>query len=386
MLPTIWMRRLRLVTGLVLMAFVTSHLGLLAMGIASLHQIDVWYPYFMEPWEGRVGETLLCFSAFVHLVLGLQSIAARRTLAMSRTDAVQLFLALLVPPLLIGHVLTLRITGELTSGFEAGYEFILSVYWSFAPLYAIQQLLALIVIWAHAAIGFYGFMVLRPIWKRIGGLVTPVLFAVPILSLLGFAQGGKETVDRLAADPAFRQGIEASWQRVGEVADRLMRIETIFLSIYFAAAGLAIGFFLFRFLLRSRATVHVAYDGGAVATGPKGLSILELSRTNDIPHASVCSGRGRCGTCRVEIVAGAERLSPAVAIETRTLAMVRAGPGVRLACQALVLGEGVSVVRVLPPFADASAAREPQEWVTEPAPVVAAPAGLDTETVPEAAS
>jgi len=377
MLPTIWVRRLRLVTGFVLMAFVTSHLGLLAMGLASLHQIDAWYPYMMEPWEGRVGETLLGFSALVHLVLGLQSIAARRTLAMSRTDAVQLVLALLVPPLIIGHVLTLRITSELIAGFEPSYEFILSVYWSFAPLYAIQQLLALIVIWAHAAIGFYGFMVLRPIWKRIGGLVTPILFAVPILSLLGFAQGGKEVVDRLAVDPGFRQGIEGHWQRVNQVADRLMGIETVFLSIYFAIAGLAIGFFLLRYLIRRRATVHVSYDGGAVATGAKGLSILELSRTNDIPHASVCSGRGRCGTCRVEVIAGAERLSPAHAIETRTLAMVHSGPNVRLACQALVLGEGVSVARVLPPFADASAAREPEEWVTEP------PA---SEPLPETAS
>lgn len=380
----IWLRRLRLVTGLVLMAFVTSHLSLLAVGIASLDKIDAWYPYLMEPWEGRTGEILLGFSALVHLVLGLQSIAARRSLAMSRTDAVQLGLALLVPPLLLGHVLTLRITGELIAGFEPSYEFILSVYWSFAPLYAIQQLLALIVIWAHAAIGFYGFMVLRPVWKRIGGLVTPLLFAVPILSLLGFAQGGKEVVDRLAADPAFRQGIAGHWQRVNDVADRLMRIETIFLSVYFATAGLAIGFFLFRFVLRRRALVHIAYDGGAVATGPKGLSILELSRLNDIPHASVCSGRGRCGTCRVEVIAGAERLSPRGEIENRTLAMVRAGGEVRLACQALVLGEGVSVLRVLPPFADASAAREPEEWVPDPAPAaVSAP----TEgSVPEGVS
>jgi len=35
----------------------------------------------------------------------------------------------------------------------------------------------------------------------------------------------------------------------------------------------------------------------------------------------------------------------------------------RLACQARVTGSGVVATRVLPPYADASAARLPQEWV-----------------------
>ena len=45
--------------------------------------------------------------------------------------------------------------------------------------------------------------------------------------------------------------------------------------------------------------------GGATAQGRWGLSILEFSRLNDVPHANVCSGRGRCGTCRVHVDAGA---------------------------------------------------------------------------------
>jgi adenylate cyclase len=109
--------------------------------------------------------------------------------------------------------------------------------------------------------------------------------------------------------------------------------------------------------------VTVAYDAGLSAHGRRGLSILELSRLNDVPHAHVCSGRGRCGTCRVRIESGAESLLPMNEAERGTLARVGAGAAERLACQARVLGPGVVATRVLPAYADASAARMPQEWV-----------------------
>jgi adenylate cyclase len=118
-------------------------------------------------------------------------------------------------------------------------------------------------------------------------------------------------------------------------------------------------------LLRHRfERVTIGYDGGASAQGRRGLSILELSRLNDIPHAHVCSGRGRCGTCRVRVDAGAESLSPQSGFELATLARVGAGAAERLACQARVTGPGVVVKRMLAPYADASAARLPHEWET----------------------
>ena len=108
---------------------------------------------------------------------------------------------------------------------------------------------------------------------------------------------------------------------------------------------------------------HERHDQCIRLQGRHGLSILELSRLNDVPHAHVCSGRGRCGTCRVRVDSGAQSLSPKDEVESSTLARVGAGDADRLACQARVLGDGVSVTRQLPAYADASAARLPQEWV-----------------------
>src|SRR5262249_45273599 len=123
-----------------------------------------------------------------------------------------------------------------------------------------------------------------------------------------------------------------------------------------------------------RKPVTITYDRGMSAQGRRGLSILDLSRTNDVPHAHVCSGRGRCGTCRVHIDAGAQSLSPLNDIERATLAHVRAGDGVRLACQARVLGAGVVVTRLLPAYADVTDARAPQEWVAASSAEVGDPA------------
>ena len=80
-----------------------------------------------------------------------------------------------------------------------------------------------------------------------------------------------------------------------------------------------------------------------------GLNLLELSTINDIPHASLCRGRGRCGTCRVRIHRSESELDPPNDIERETLARTGSGKDVRLACQ-LKPGPGVIVIeRLLTP-------------------------------------
>jgi len=191
-----------------------------------------------------------------------------------------------------------------------------------------------------------------------------VLFAVPILALIGFAESGREVLEKLANDPAWRAHITANLDRVVAVTNLLDVFQKALLLVYGALVLMAFGVFGSRFLRDRFARVAVAYDAGLSAQGRRGLSILELSRLGDVPHAHVCSGRGRCGTCRVRVEAGAQSLSPKGDIERATLARVRAGDADRLACQARVLGSGVAVTRLLPAYADASAARTPEEWVT----------------------
>ena len=360
-------RSVRLVTGLVLMAFVASHLCNLILGVHSLAAMEAARPYLMGPWRSAPGIALLAGAALIHIALGAYAIAARRSLAMSRTDVIQLILGLATPPLLLNHAVVMHMAGEVSPGFDATFGQMLAVYWSFSPHYAFQQVCVVMVVWMHAAVGLYSWLVLKPLWRRIGGLVLPVLFAIPILALLGFAEAGKEVLAKLAGDPAWRAYIVENLNKVVKVTRQLDAMQAYILLGYAAVMLAAFGIFAWRVLRDRLARVALSYDDGLRAQGRAGLSVLEFSRLNGVPHAHVCSGRGRCGTCRVRVESGAERLSPVSEAERITLERIGAGAGERLACQARVLGAGVEVTRLLPAYADASAARAPQEWTAEKA-------------------
>ena len=356
-------RNIRLLSGLVLMAFVISHLLNLSLGLHSLATMEAWRSKLLAPWRSMPGALLLTLAAAVHALLGLYAMSARRSFAMSRTDVVQLLLGLLTPPMLISHVFATYVANELGPSFDSSYGQMLAVYWRFSPAYAFQQLFVVVIVWVHGALGLYSWLVLQPFWRRVSGIVLPVLFAIPIVALLGFAESGREVLEKLANDPAWRAHIVDNLTPIARMTKELESVQRQVIAVYAALVLVAAAIMAAR-MLRDRARpVQVAYDGGQVAQGRRGLSILELSRSNDVAHAHVCSGRGRCGTCRVRVDAGAASLSPLNDLEDTTLARVQAGAGVRLACQARVLGPGVVVTRVLPAYADASAARDPMDWV-----------------------
>src|SRR5512139_2846865 len=129
-------RNLRLLSGLVLFAFVAGHLANLAIGIHSLAAMETWRARLMDPWRTGLGEALLLAAVLVHVALGLYSIAARRSLAMSRTDVAQLALGLLTPPLLLNHVVVTYMADRITPAFDSAYGMMLAIYWSFSPGYA----------------------------------------------------------------------------------------------------------------------------------------------------------------------------------------------------------------------------------------------------------
>ena len=79
---------------------------------------------------------------------------------------------------------------------------------------------------------------------------------------------------------------------------------------------------------------------------------------NHVPHAHVCNGRGRCGTCRVRIDEGIESLPEATPIEQMTLDRVGAPPGVRLACQIVPGEQSLTVTRLIDPLAELEAVHE----------------------------
>ncbi len=89
------------------------------------------------------------------------------------------------------------------------------------------------------------------------------------------------------------------------------------------------------------AEVEVTF-GAHVARVRRGVTVLEAAEAAGIELRHYCGGNASCGTCRVEIRAGARGLSRPEPMETLVLGSEAAARGDRLACQAVVR-ESVSV-------------------------------------------
>ncbi len=86
------MAQTRLVSGLVLMVFLASHLVNHALGIHSLTWMEAGRDVFDAVWRGLPGTIVLCAALIAHLAFVLWSLYRRDTLVMPTRDWVQLLL------------------------------------------------------------------------------------------------------------------------------------------------------------------------------------------------------------------------------------------------------------------------------------------------------
>jgi adenylate cyclase len=296
-----------------------------------------------------------------HLGLGLFAVAQRRSVAsLNRSDAAQLALGLLIPVFLAWHVLRTR--GAIVLGGEhATYAVLMINYWKVTPFFGLLQVLGLVAAWVHGCLGLYGWLRLRRWWPVVAPFLYPVAFALPILALLGFVEGGKQALARFAGDGSdWPLQVHIALAKFTVWAPGLQIWRDRFLLGYAIAAIAACLVFAGRAIRHRRRTARLIHAGGPQLAASRGLSLLEIDRQQGMPHASLCSGRGRCGTCRVRVLDGIENLSPPGAAETETLGRLHlGGSDVRLVCQAVLVGPRVSIQRLVPASAEEEEGRAP---------------------------
>src|SRR5919204_3226782 len=345
-------RRVRLVTGLVLVCYVVPHFLNHSLGVVSIDAMDRLRAPLALWWRSAPGTVLLYGALLTHFALALVSLYRRTTLRMPRWEATQLVLGLAVPPLLIAHIVGTRFTWFLLDQHIA-YQRVVGLLWSEAWT-ALRQSLLLIIVWAHFCFGIH-------YWLRIQRWyagVQPVFFAaallIPSLALAGFAAAGNEIWPRIEG----AGGPQVFYPDYGRLTDEerarlLMLREELELTFWALLAATLLARWL-RTLLGG--TYQVRHPSGRVITAPIGRSILEAVRDAGLPHASVCGGRARCTTCRVRISEGLAALAPPTRVEALALARIDAPPNVRLACQTRPRHD-VAVIPLLPPDVNAAAAR-----------------------------
>jgi len=330
----IGVRQVRLVSGLVLFAYLVSHFLNHALGNISMGALDDGIYYHTAFWQFLPVAIVLYTAVLVHSALGVWALYQRRQFKWRTTEVLQLLLGLSIPLLIASHVIGVRL-GETLFGHEKLYPQELYAFWVAHPFKAWQMSAVLLIAWVHGCIGLNFWLRMKAFYSRLAPFLLAAAVLVPTLALLGFYQGG-QTVIADASDAAWRT-VNLTQQQVGTTAEQsvLDTIDDYFLTGYLALLGLVVLARGVRVLHERRGgMIALSYGNGRTVRVPKGLSVLEASLRYNVPHASVCGGRARCSTCRIRIIGDCSTLPEPSQREAFVLARVGANdPSIRLACQ-----------------------------------------------------
>jgi adenylate cyclase len=346
-------RRVRLASGLVMFAYVTTHLVNHSLGLVSVQAMDRALHEIYQYWSSRPGGVLLYGAFAVHYGLALWALWQRRSLKMPAAEAIQLVLGFSIPFLLTEHVLQTRVADTFFGSAAGYYAPLLYVLFVASPWRGALQLSVLLVAWIHAIIGLRFWLRLKPWYERWQPILYAFALLVPTLAILGVLQGARQVMT-MAEDPAWVAELATAYARPAPADAALLNQMVFWVRCAFLAALVAVlaGRGARWYLARRRGVVRLTYPGGRVVQTLPGVLVLEASRMAGIPHASVCGGRGRCSTCRIKVDGPEDAIPPPAPEEVKVLARVGAAPNVRLACQLRPHGD-LRVTPLLPATAQA---------------------------------
>jgi adenylate cyclase len=184
------------------------------------------------------------------------------------------------------------------------------------------------------AIGLHYWLRIRKTYPRILPyaytlvVLIPALAYVGLFSMLQQASGWLEDEQRLDRIYAANIAMDSS------DVEFLRGLETQAWIVMAALLLLTLVARQIRLWRQARkGTYSITHTDGRKIRALNGVSLLEALRNARIPHASVCGGRARCTTCRVYVSSGLDELDPPNELEARALNRIKAGKGIRLACQ-----------------------------------------------------
>jgi adenylate cyclase len=326
------LRQIRLATGLVLFTYVTLHFANHALGNISVEAMDEGLVIQKAIWHSFPGSVILYLSLFTHMGLGFWALYARRHFRWTRLEATQLVLGLSIPFLLADHFVGTRVALS-QYGLDKGYDQEFLKFWVNSPFSGALQAILLLIVWIHGCLGLHFWLRLKPFYPRVKGLFLALAVLLPTLALLGYYQGGRRTLQSVQ-DPAWLARTTSPEHGGTPAQNAALFNDRLGILVFLGAALGAV--FVARGVRRWRehrvGSIRLTYPDRTIRA-PRGLSVLEASLINNIPHAHVCGGRGRCSTCRIRVLSDLGALPAPSAAEHAVLERVGAAPGVRLACQ-----------------------------------------------------
>jgi adenylate cyclase len=330
----IGIRQLRLVSGLVLFAYLVSHFLNHALGNISMEALAEGVYYHTLFWQFLPIAIVLYTAVLVHFGLGIWALYQRRQFSWRTIELLQLLLGLSIPALIAMHIIGARV-GQALFAHEKLYPQELYAFWVARPLRAWQMTAVLIIAWTHGCIGLHFWLRMKAFYERLAPYLLAAAVLLPTLALLGFYQGGQNVI--ADSEDADWRAKNLGARQVGTSAEQ-KTLETItddFLITYLGLLGLIVLARGVRLLVERRGgMIALSYGNGRTIRVPKGLSVLEASLRYSVPHASVCGGRARCSTCRIRVIGDCSGLPEPSQREAFVLTRVGTNdPSIRLACQ-----------------------------------------------------
>ena len=330
----IGLRQVRLVSGMVLFGYLVSHFLNHALGNVSMTALARGVYIHTLFWQFLPIAVVFYTACLVHAGLGIWALYERRQFKWKAMEPIQLVLGLSIPALIIAHIVGVRL-GQALFEHEKLYPQELYLFFVAAPMKLWQMFAVMVIAWVHGSIGLYFWLRMKAFYRWGAPFLLAAAVLIPTLAFLGIYQGGRTVI----ADSRSREwraeyissdqvGTVAQQEVLDSIADYLMTGYLGLVVLVLLAKGARAAY------ERRGGMINLSYGNGRKVRVPKGLSVLEASLRNNVPHASVCGGRARCSTCRIRIIGDCSGLPEPSQREAFVLGRVGAAdPSIRLACQ-----------------------------------------------------
>ncbi len=353
---TDWQTRIRLWAAIAMATYAIFYTIYYALGLISIEGMEVFQDIVMFVWPLF---WLIPVAILTHVSLGLWKLFKRNTLKMPLWERAQILLGISIPFFLLPHIIY---TYGLFLFFGVRADYVNDLLRTY-PHFAWQYTAMLLAVWIHAQIGVHGVLRMRQWYPKIQTWIIVIFSLMPVIGITGYFKAGMN-INSLLKNPEWvREENEAIIMPTNAQMD-LMRnlsytVYGLFPLIYItvlSARGVRLS------IKNKNRSIRVNYANGKTITVFPKTTLLEASRIGNIPHASICGGRGRCTTCRVKVDQGMENLSPVGEREAKALKRIGAEKHIRLACQTECKKNAVSITLLLPPDVKSIKARKENEF------------------------
>ena len=207
------LRRLRLLSGIVMFAYIAIHLLNHGLGIISLAVAETGLRFEMVFWRTPIMTLLLYGAVAIHFLLALWTLYSRLSWRLPWVEVIRLASGFSFPLLLINHAVTTRL-GDALFGITPSYSLII------ANLLAAgrqgMQLALLAPGWLHGCLGLWITLRRFRAMQKIKRLLAALVIVIPLFAAAGFLRMTSEVLaigPRLPtdSDALLHKTVLASW-------------------------------------------------------------------------------------------------------------------------------------------------------------------------------